>query len=184
MKTFVEIGTSNFNTLRHLCYKGWRGVMVEPIEIALNKIPDHENLIKVQGAIDKDFSIRTLTKLKDEYWDDKTIDRDYLGMASLHPDAELLTSNFYKDMIEQIEVGCVTFEFLMDQLGITEIDYLKIDAEGLDYDILSTIDFNKFTIKAIRAEHDHIESSLLVDLLEKNNYLVDILNYDIIAIKE
>jgi FkbM family methyltransferase len=105
-------------------------------------------------------------------------------MASLHPDAELLTSNFYKDMIEQIEVGCVTFEFLMDQLGITEIDYLKIDAEGLDYDILSTIDFNKFNIKAIRAEHDHIESSLLVDLLEKNNYLVDVLNYDIIAIKE
>jgi hypothetical protein len=183
MKTFVEIGTSSFNTLRHLCDKGWRGVMVEPIEIALTKIPDHENLIKVQGAIDKDFSIRTLTKLKDEYWDDETIDQDYLGMASLHPQAELLKDDF-KGQIEQVEVGCVTFEFLMDQLGITEIDYLKIDAEGLDYDILSTIDFNKFTIKAIRAEHQHGDVSLLVDLLEKNNYLVDILNYDIIAIKE
>ena len=183
MKTFVEIGTSSFNTLRHLCDKGWRGVMVEPIEVALNQIPDHENLIKVQGAIDKDFSIRTLTKLKDEYWDDETIDKDYLGMASLHSEA-VLKDDFYKEMIEQVEVGCVTFEFLMDQLGITEIDYLKIDAEGLDYDILSTIDFNKFNIKAIRAEHEHIESSLLVDLLEKNNYLVDILNYDIIAIKE
>ena len=184
MKTFVEIGTSSFNTLRHLCYKGWRGIMIEPIETALNKIPDHENLIKVQGAIDKEFSIRTLTKLKDEYWDDKTIDRDYLGMASLHSESVLIQDNFYKDMIEQVEVGCVTFEFLMDQLGITEIDYLKIDTEGLDYDILSTIDFNKFNIKAIRAEHQHVDVSLLVDLLEKNNYLVDILNYDIIAIKE
>ena len=158
--------------------------MVEPIEIALNKIPDHENLIKVQGAIDKDFSIRTLTKLKDEYWDDKTIDRDYLGMASLQPNNILSKDNFYQDMIEEIEVGCITFEFLMEQLGITEVDYLKIDTEGLDYDILNSIDFNKFNIKAIRAEHQHVDVSLLVDLLEKNNYLVDILNYDIIAIKE
>jgi FkbM family methyltransferase len=183
MKTFVEIGTSSFNTLRHLCDKGWRGIMVEPIEIALNQIPDHENLVKIQGAIDKEFSIRTLTKLKDEYWDDETIDQDYLGMASLHSET-ILKDDFYKDMIEQVEVGCVTFEFLMDQLGITEIDYLKIDAEGLDYDILNTIDFNKFNIKVIRAESQHIDLSLLVDLLEKNNYFVDTLNYDIIAIKE
>jgi len=83
MKTFVEIGTSSFNTLRHLCDKGWKGVMVEPIEIALNQILDHDNLIKVNGAIDKDFNIRTLTKLKDEFWNDPNIDRDYLGMASL-----------------------------------------------------------------------------------------------------
>ena len=103
-------------------------------------------------------------------------------MASLHPLSKL-NHSFYKDMIEQIEVGCVTFEFLMDQLGITEIDYLKIDAEGLDYDILNSIDFNKFNIKAIRAEHQHVDTLLLVDLLEKNNYLVDILENDIIAIK-
>jgi hypothetical protein len=182
MKTFVEIGTSNFNTLRHLCDKGWRGIMVEPIEIALNKIPDHDNLTKVNGAIDKDFNIRTLTKLKDKFWDDPNIDRDYLGMASLYPNSEL-NHSFYKDMIEEIEVGCVTFEFLMEQLGITEVDYLKIDTEGLDYDILNSIDFNKFNIKAIRAEHQHVDITLLVDLLEKNNYLVDVLNYDIIAIK-
>lgn len=183
MKLFVEIGTSSFNTLRHFCDKGWRGVMVEPIKVALDKIPNHENLIKVQSAIDKEFSLRTLTKLKDEYWEDKTIDKDYLGMASLHPKA-ILKDNFYKDMIEQIKVGCITFEFLMDQLGITEIDYLKIDVEGLDYDILSTINFNKFNIKVIRAEHQHVNLSLLVNLLEKNNYFVDVLNYDIIAIKE
>lgn len=183
MKTFVEIGTSSFNTLRHLCDKGWKGVMVEPIETALNKIPDHDNLIKVSGAVDKDFNIRTLTKLKDKFWDDPNIDRDYLGMASLQPNNILSQDNFYQDMIEEIEIGCVTFEFLMEQLGITEVDYLKIDTEGLDYDILNSIDFNKFNIKAIRAEHQHVDMSLLVDLLEENNYLVDILENDIIAIK-
>ena len=157
--------------------------MVEPIEIALNKIPDHDNLTKVSGTIDKDFNIRTLTKLKDKFWDDPNIDRDYLGMASLQSNNILSQDNFYQNMIEEIEVGCVTFEFLMEQLNITEVDYLKIDTEGLDYDILNSIDFNKFNIKAIRAEHQHVNLSLLVDLLEKNNYLVDVLENDIIAIK-
>ncbi len=110
MKTFVEIGTSNFDTLRHLCDKGWKGVMVEPIKITLDQIPDHENLIKVEGAIDKEMGIRTLTKLKDEYFFKDDIDKDYLGMASLSPKAELLKEDF-KQYIEQIEVGCVTFEF-------------------------------------------------------------------------
>jgi FkbM family methyltransferase len=183
MKTFVEIGTSNFDTLRHLCDKGWKGVMVEPIKITLDQIPDHENLIKVEGAIDKEMGVRTLTKLKDEYFFRDDIDKDYLGMASLSPNAELLKEDF-KQYIDQIEVGCVTFEFLMDQLGITEIDYLKIDTEGLDYDILNSIDFNKFNIKLIICEHNFVETSLLVDLLEKNYYFVDVLRYDVIAIKE
>jgi len=182
MKTFVEIGSSSFDTLRHLCDKGWKGVMIEPIEIALNQVPDHDNLTKVYGAIDKDFGVRTLTKLKDEYFIDPDIDKDYLGMASM---SEInLAKKLRPDLIEDVEVGCVTFEFLMDQLGITEIDYLKIDTEGLDYDILSSIDFNKFNIKCIRVEHEHLDSLLLVDLLEQNNYFVDTLRYDIIAIKE
>ena len=180
MKTFVEIGTSNFNTLRHLCDKGWKGIMVDPLEIALNKVPDHDNLIKVIGAIDKENTIKKLTKIKDEYWDTLP-DKDYLGMASIWENAPIKNANL--QYIEEIEVGCVTFEFLMEQLGITEVDYLKIDTEGLDYDILNSIDFNKFNIKAIRAEHQHVNLSLLVDLLEKNNYLVDILENDIIAIK-
>ena len=162
MKTFVEIGTSNFNTLRHLCDKGWKGIMVEPIEIALNKVPDHDNLIKVIGAIDKENTIKKLTKIKNEYWDTLP-DKDYLGMASIWENAPIKNANL--QYIEEIEVGCVTFEFLMEQLGITEVDYLKIDTEGLDYDILNSIDFNKFNIKAIRAEHQHVNLSLLVDLL-------------------
>jgi FkbM family methyltransferase len=182
MKTFVEIGSSGFDTLRHLCDQGWKGIMVDPIEIALDQVPEHDNLIKVYGAIDKDFSIRTLTKIKDKYWNDNDFDRDYLGMASLSPESAV--HDLIPEILENVEVACTTFEFLMNQLNINTIDYLKIDAEGLDYDILSSIDFNKFDIKVIRAEHEHLDPILFVDLLSKNNYFVDVLRYDIIAIKE
>ena len=100
---------------------------------------DHDNLIKVIGAIDKENTIKKLTKIKDEYWDTLP-DKDYLGMASIWENAPIKNANL--QYIEEIEVGCVTFEFLMEQLNITEVDYLKIDTEGLDYDILNSIDFN------------------------------------------
>ena len=103
-------------------------------------------------------------------------------MASLDPESAV--HNLIPEVLENVEVACITFEFLMDQLNINTIDYLKIDAEGLDYDILSSIDFNKFDIKVIRVEHEHLDPSLFVDLLSKNNYFVDVLRYDIIAIKE
>ena len=182
MKTFVEIGSSYFNTLRYLCDKGWKGIMVDPLEIALNKIPDHDNLIKVIGAIDKENTIKKLTKIKDEYWDQEE-HKDFFGMASLnsdHPIHEI----YYPEMIESIDIACISFDTLMEILQIQEIDYLKIDAEGLDYDILSSIDFKKYDIKFIKTEHKHVPlTQPFVDLLESNNYLVEVFEDDIIAIK-
>jgi FkbM family methyltransferase len=39
-------------------------------------------------------------------------------------------------------VSCITFQDLVDRHGIAEIDLLQIDAEGYDYRILQTIDFD------------------------------------------
>jgi FkbM family methyltransferase len=185
MKTFVEIGSSYFNTLRELCDKGWKGVMVDPLEIALNKVPDHDNLIKVTGAIDVDFSVKKLTKVKDEYWDN-IHDTDYLGMASIGVNAPIKKAK--PEYIEEIDVACVPFNFLMEQLNITKIDYLKIDTEGLDFDILKSIDFNSININLIKVEHEHIPDQgytlkEMVDFLKENNYIVEIFETDIVAIK-
>jgi hypothetical protein len=39
MKTFLEIGTCDFDTLNFLSDAGWRGVMVEPVKKYLNNVP-------------------------------------------------------------------------------------------------------------------------------------------------
>jgi hypothetical protein len=185
MKTFVEIGSSYFNTLRELCDKGWKGIMVDPLEIALNKVPDHDNLIKVTGAIDADFSIKKLTKVKDKYWDTLP-DKDYLGMASIGENAPIKDAT--PQYIEEIDIACVPFNFLMEQLNIKEIDYLKIDTEGLDFDIIKSINFNLFDIKLIKTEYEHISDQgytleEMVDFLKENNYIVEVFERDIVAIK-
>lgn len=68
------------------------------------------------------------------------------------------------------------------------IDYLSLDVEGQEYNILSTFPFNKFFFRCITVEHNapHIGSeqqSLIRKLLEKNGYTYvkgndDILNWN------
>jgi len=188
MKTFVEIGSSFFNTLQPLCEAGWKGVIVEPQREALDLIPEHDNLIKVEGAISTNFEVRILKRIKPSLWD-SIEDKDFIGMASLSYESPIY-KKFDPYYVEDLEVGCVTFEFLMDQLGITEIDYLKIDVEGLDFDIIKSINFDKFNIKYIKFEYEHSQDLgytilEMLDFLKERNYFTELYETpsDIIAIK-
>jgi FkbM family methyltransferase len=55
------------------------------------------------------------------------------------------------------------------------IDYLSLDVEGQEYNILKTFPFDKYKFRCITVEHNapHIgptQQMLIRDLLEKNNY--------------
>jgi FkbM family methyltransferase len=49
-------------------------------------------------------------------------------------------------------VQCTTFHRLLDRHGITDLDLLQIDAEGYDYEILRTIDFDRVRPRFINYE--------------------------------
>ena len=52
-----------------------------------------------------------------------------------------------------------------------EIDYLSIDTEGSEYEILSAFDFEKYKIKIITVEHNWTsDRKKLFDLLHANGY--------------
>lgn len=57
-----------------------------------------------------------------------------------------------KETIETITVPCMTFMQFCEQKGITEIDNLFIDTEGLDSQIVQSIDFDCVSIRKIRWE--------------------------------
>jgi FkbM family methyltransferase len=54
--------------------------------------------------------------------------------------------------------SCITFQDLVDRHGISDIDLLQIDAEGYDYRILQTVDFER-----IRPSFVNYERVLLQD---------------------
>ena len=188
MKTFVEVGTCDFWHLRHLCDRGWRGVMVEPHKPFLDNIPDHPNLIKVNKAMGAENGTVIYTKIKDEtLYDDEDWERFglnlYRGMGTTYHGNVLHVSDFYKDNLEQYEVETITFDTLMTELGITEIDYLKIDTEGSDYPIFESIDFEKYNINVIKIETGYCDPDVVADTLYELGYHPEFFDNDILAFK-
>jgi hypothetical protein len=104
-------------------------------------------------------------------------------MGSIDPNTPLLLDE-YKGNIESLDVAVITFDELIELTEIgTEIDFLKLDTEGMDLDIIQSIDFQKYNIKVILMEIRWFWKEHAKDYLENNGYLVQILHNDLFAVK-
>lgn len=74
---------------------------------------------------------------------------------------------------EKYEVVTVSLEDLLDQNNSPQlIDYMSIDTEGSEYDILENFNFAKYTIKIITCEHNYTPMrDKLHKLLTSNGYV-------------
>jgi Methyltransferase FkbM domain len=54
------------------------------------------------------------------------------------------------------EVPCFPLESLLLALNRTRIDYLSLDVEGLELDVLETIPWTRFDIRTMSVEHKHV----------------------------
>lgn len=72
----------------------------------------------------------------------------------------------------------ISIEKLFEVNQLSVIDYLYVDCEGEDYNIINSIDFNKFNIKKMTFEHAHIPNRdenypYILNKLKKFGYEVD-----------
>jgi len=74
-----------------------------------------------------------------------------------------------QSIIKNFEVESITIDQLFNDYIISStIDYLSIDIEGLDYDLVMSIDFKKYLIHNISIEHLHLTK---LQKFRMNNYL-------------
>jgi FkbM family methyltransferase len=66
--------------------------------------------------------------------------------------------------IEEVNVKIVVFNDLVEKYNISEIEYLFIDTEGYDYQIIKSIDFNKTKINKVKFEYKHLDDTFKFDL--------------------
>jgi FkbM family methyltransferase len=75
-----------------------------------------------------------------------------------------------EDGLVELKVDCLTLNQLFNKHTLTNIDILYIDAEGLDLELIKSIDFNKFNIINIIYEHLHIDGEEAIKFLESKGY--------------
>jgi len=155
---FIQIGACDgimgdplYNMIKSY---NWSGILIEPQKNIFNKLKEtykeHKNLIFENVAISEKTGKRNLYKLKEinlkHSWEK--------GLASFYPTKTL--AGYEKEDIEIEEINCLTFDDLIDKYNVNKIDFLQIDVEGYDYEIIKQIDFNKIKPVFLQYEHKHI----------------------------
>lgn len=171
MKTFLEIGSCDFDNLNYLSDHGWGGVIVEPIKKYLDKIPQKPNVHYLNYAVDWECGVRTMYMAPEELIEQ---DHDYAGMSSFYNTNATLT--------RETIVNTITLDKVFEMCNITKLDILKIDAEGHDLEILKMFPFHVCKPKYIRVESLHSDVTAMIGLLSSMGYHCDCDSANISAI--
>lgn len=167
MKTYIEIGANigndDFQELIESVVEKVRVILIEPNYELLDRLSDNYSVLKNRHEIIIcPYGIALTNGTADMY----------LYPERRHSSLMNRRHNIPEGVVIKKAVT-TTFSALCDKFSIIEIEYLSIDAEGLDYEILNSIDLSKVNIKTIVFEKWNIEND---DLNEKYRTGLSFLN--------
>lgn len=135
---FIEIGTSNFDTLIELADDNTVGLSIEPIKYYLDQLPNRANVKKLDIAVSRNNKFGNMLV----YYVPERVIRvrglpDWLrgcnSVGDYHPKHIELD---VRDLVQIDEVEIMPIREIFDCYDVTELDYLKIDTEGADCEIM------------------------------------------------
>jgi FkbM family methyltransferase len=138
---FIEIGTSDFDTLIEESTNLTKGISIEPIKYYIDRLPNKRNVEKVQAAMSDEEG-----KIDIYYIEDNNIDaynlpwwvRGSNSVNNPHPfTVKEIGKELYDKLVTIQEVPTITWSTLIDKYNVKSIDYLKVDTEGYDHVILN-----------------------------------------------
>ena len=194
MKTFIEIGSCDFDTNIDLISSGkWRGIMVEPTEKYFANLtrlvadnPHRENLVLQNIAISDYDGMIEFAEAKDMSTGSRGLGAWRRGISSVvsdnHKGERLFDLGDNKQFIEHTrQVPCMTLDSLIEHHQVEHINYLKIDVEGHEMNILESYSW-QIKPDFIKMEHSHIDDLYAANMLRQLGYLVYTEQNDMYAI--
>ena len=172
---FIDVGCFHpflFNNTYLLYRKGWQGINID-----LNRVSiDLFNI-----ARSRDVNICSAIAKKEEkvkvYYDGEfssvnTLDKDFYQKSK---------DVYFKDLkTYEIESRSLQ-DILKDNPTFSEIDFINIDVEGLDYEVLKQIDLKKLKTKLVAIETHYVDG---VEIKEYQNILLHLKNLDFSILKK
>jgi len=164
--TFLDIGANDGITLSNSYFfekaLGWKGICFEPLKTAFEKLEKCRTSININacaaGEDKMDYFLSVsgygemLSGLKSKY-DERHLQR-VADTVQLHGGS-----------IKEVEVQCYDINKILEKYGYHSIDFISVDTEGNELEILKAIDFSKTHVKAITVENNF-------KIPDFNNYLI------------
>ena len=162
---YVDVGCHHPSRINNtfLLYKhGWRGVNIDMSKLSIDLFDvSRKEDVNIHSAVSTKNKIIDYYTNKNLFLSASIIQKKgsskfkYKEKVSSKPLTKILDKTIYKDK---------------------QIDFLSIDAEGADYEVLKSLDFKKYKPKLITIENNEMIpeeyfQSEIFKLLEQNNYV-------------
>ena len=167
---FIEIGANDgiswdplFKFVKK--YK-WEGILVEPHPTYYCELVENYKAINPGKIYFENIAISDEIGEKELYYFSNLnkSDNDYLFLKCLSSfnKAHLLKHcNDYPELeIKSVTVNCTTLNQLIEKYNFRAFDLLLIDAEGFDFEIIRSIDFELIKPRIIIFEHFHFKGDM------------------------
>jgi FkbM family methyltransferase len=158
--TLLDLGANDGKTLSNslaLIESGWKAILVEPSKQVFNKLKKlhsgNSNVVCLNYAI-------TERDGECDFFDSGThFGKGDLALLSTVKKEE--TTRFPGTAFAEKKTLGVTIKTLLEQAGKPSIDFVSIDCEGMDWEILQQLDLND--IKMICVEHNSVDTKKYID---------------------
>lgn len=166
---FVQVGANDGvygDSISRYAFKyPWQGILVEPQPDIFAKLVENYRSAPAKSYFENcaiaDKSCREIT-----LWRQKPA-------AEGSFDSTIASARRRGEGMEAIQVPCMTLSELLDKHGWTQVNILLIDTEGLDFEVLKSLELSRCTPGIIQFEHGHLsplEIDQAVALLQANAY--------------
>jgi FkbM family methyltransferase len=162
----VDIGAAdgiNNSNSRKLIELGWSGLLVEPNKKNYSKLQDL--YVSNQNIILENVGCSLKTELNQVFYIDQN--DEYEQLSTFSYDQSLICKNIFNCGFVEDKIDLYNTTELLLKHNITNINFLTIDTEAFDSNVIRGIDFTKIEIDLICIEN--IDENAM-DILKNNNY--------------
>ena len=172
---FIDIGAHNGKLINNTLYfeenNNWTGVNVEPIKKVYNDlVVNRPNSININCAVCNNDG-------KTEFICNEGYSEMISGIKDTfdarHIQRLQRETKQHGSTTEIIEVETKKLETICDSHKISHVNYLSIDVEGAEFEVIKSINFDKVYIDVIGFENNYNDISIpIIKYLEERNYVV------------
>lgn len=184
---FVDVGAHDGISINNTLYfeknNNWTGINIEPIKTVFDKLViNRPTNINLNYAVcnndgETDFLCNTgytemISGIKNTF--------DNRHLQRLENENKQMNST-----TKLIKVNTKKLETIFDENNVSHINYLSIDVEGAEFEVIKSINFNKVFIDVIGFENNFNDVSIpIVAYLEEKNYTMIHKSQDIFMINK
>lgn len=136
---FIEIGTSNFDTLIQSADDNTKGISVDAVKYYIDTLPDRLNCKKINVAISNINSTLDVYYIPENIIEQNKLPYWFKGCNCINNYHPLHIQHNVSHLCEIDKVKVITIYELFYQNYVRNVKYLKIDTEGHDVTILKTL---------------------------------------------